>query len=319
MLARSRYAMNIIEGATAMRKTTKLRQLVAQGMVVVPGCFDALSCRLAQIAGFEAVHLTGLGVEASQLGAPDLGLMTMSELALHAGRMASAIEIPIMADIDTGFGGVLNVQRTIREFERAGVAGVHIEDQSLPKHCPLLAGRAVVGRVEALDRVKAALDARTDPDFMIVARTDADVVSWDEVVERANLFLEAGADMVMPVTMSIGGKSFFSLSPDDQMDTYRKLIKAIDGPVMGMGAGPPAGYTTDDLAAAGFSLMMFSTAAISAAANAMAAVFTQIKKTGSDLGYFAQHPGPYADPLELMRAARLDEYVEAERKFPGSL
>ena len=301
------------------RTTTRLRTLLAGEMVVAPGVFDALSARLAQLAGFPAVHMTGLGVEASQLGAPDLGLMTMTEIAQHAARIAAAIDIPVMADIDTGFGGVLNVQRTIREMERAGVAGVHIEDQALPKHCPLLAGRKVVSRGEAIDRVKAALDARSDPDFVIVARSDADTISFEELVERSNLFLAAGADMAMPVLMTVEGRSFFSLTPDEQMDWHRKLVGAIDGPVMGMGAGPPRGYTNRDLAEAGYRFIMYAANAIGAAANAMAAMFEEIRRAGTDAGYEDAHPGPYSDPLTLMRAARLDDYVEAEQRYAASL
>ena len=303
----------------SVRSTTRLRALLAGEMVVAPGVFDALSARLAQLAGFPAVHMTGLGVEASQLGAPDLGLMTMTEIAQHAARIAAAIDIPVIADIDTGFGGVLNVQRTIREMERAGVAGIHIEDQSLPKHCPLLAGRAVIPRDQAVDRVKAALDARCDPDFVIVARSDADTVSFDELVERSNLYLAAGADMAMPVLMNVEGRSLFALLPDEQMAWHRKLVAAIDGPVMGMGAGAPRGYTHHDLAAAGYRLMMYSADALGAAANAMAALFDDIKASGSATVYADAHPGPYTDPLTLMRAARLDEFVDAERRYTARL
>ena len=302
-----------------MRMTTRLRQLLGSGMVVAPGCFDPFSARLAQLAGFEAIHMTGLGVEATQLGAPDLGLLTMTEIANHAARMADAVDIPIMADIDTGFGGVLNVQRTIREMERAGVGGVHLEDQSLPKHCPLLAGRSVVSRGEAVDRVKAALDARVDADFVIVARTDADTISFEELVERAHLYLEAGADMVMPIIMAVDGGSLFALPAQDQMAWHRKLCAAISGPVMGMGSGPPAGYTEADMADAGYSFLMYAATALGVAANAMAALFKDMRARGSDVAFRVANPGPYHDPLLLMRAARLDEYAEAERKFTASM
>ena len=301
------------------RATTRLRALLAGEMVVAPGVFDALSARLAQLAGFTAVHMTGLGVEASQLGAPDLGLMTMTEIAQHAARIVAAIEIPVMADIDTGFGGVLNVQRTIREMERAGVAGVHIEDQSLPKHCPLLAGRTVVSRHEAVDRIKAALDARTDEDFVIVARSDADTISFGELVERCNLYLAEGADMAMPVLMNVDGASLFALPPEEQMAWHRRLVAAIDGPVMGMGAGAPRGFTHHDLAGAGYRLMMYSADALGAAANAMAALFAEIKAAGTSTGYTDANPGPYADPLTLMRVARLDDFVEVERRYSAIL
>lgn len=297
------------------RITTRFRELLANGMVFAPGCFDPLSARLAALAGFEAIHMTGLGVEASQLAAPDLGLLSMSEVVNHAARMADAVDVPIIADIDTGFGGVLNVRRTIREMERAGIAGVHIEDQAQPKHCPLLAGRSTVSRSAALDRLKAALDARTDPDFVIVARSDADTISFEELVERSNLYLEAGADMAMPVLMAVEGKSFFALPPDEQMAWNRRLCAAIDGPVMGMGASPPAGYTAADMADAGFALIMSAASALGVAANAMAALFRDMKASGTDAGYIAANPGPYHDPLELMRAARLDEYVAFEKRF----
>ncbi|MGE0775386.1 MAG: oxaloacetate decarboxylase [Sphingomonadaceae bacterium] len=299
--------------------TTKLRESLKNGMVVAPGCFDAFTARLAQKAGFEAIHMTGFGVEATQLGAPDLGLMSMSEIVNHAGRMAAAIDIPIIADIDTGFGGVLNVQRTISEIERAGVAGVHIEDQSLPKHCPLLAGRTTVSRADAIDRVKAAVDARTDPNFLISARCDADTISVDELIERCNLYLEAGADMVMPITMAIDGKSFFSLPPEEQMAVSARVNKAINGPIMGMGSGPPAGYTVKDMEEAGFSILMYAATALGVMGNAVSALFKAMKEDGTDAQFIAANPGPYHDPLTMLKAVRLDDYVEVERKFTSSL
>jgi 2-methylisocitrate lyase-like PEP mutase family enzyme len=291
------------------RPTTRLRRLLDGGLVVAAGCFDPVSARLAELAGFEAVHLSGLAMEATQIGAPDLGLLTLTELASHAARIAATIDIPILADVDTGFGGVLNVSRTIREMERAGVAGVHIEDQALPKHCPLLAGRSVVDRPEALARIRAACDARTDPDFVIVARTDADTISFAEVVDRSNLYLEAGADMVMPMMTEVDGRRFASFTPDEQMALLRRLVSAIDGPVMGTGAAPPLGYSTADLAEAGLAFVMFATAALTAAANAMADVFAEIRETGT----VARRDGPYSDPIDLMKALHLDDYVTLEQ------
>lgn len=302
-----------------MRATQKLREELRNGLVVAPGCYDALSARLAEKAGFRAVHMTGLGVEATQLGAPDLGLLTLTEVASHAARIAGCIEIPVMADIDTGFGGVLNVGRTIKEMERAGVAGVHIEDQAMPKHCPLLAGRSVVSRAEAVDRLKAALDARTDPDFVIAARTDADTVSFQEIVDRCNLYLETGADLVMPILMTIDGRSFFSLTPAQQMELTRKLLSQIDGPAMGMGNGPPEGFTMSDMGAAGYSLVMYAASPVGVVANALASFFGDIRQQDTDLAYIAAHPGPYHDPVELMRAARLDTFVELERRYSTSV
>ena len=302
-----------------MRMTTKLRESLKKGLVVAPGCFDAFTARIAQLTGHDAIHMTGFGVEATQLGAPDLGLMSMSEIVNHAGRMAAAVNIPIIADIDTGFGGVLNVQRTIREIERAGVAGVHIEDQSLPKHCPLLAGRTTVSRADAIDRIKAAVDARTDSDFLISARCDADTISINELIERCNLYLEAGADMVMPITMSIDGKSFFSMTPEEQLAVSTRVNKAINGPIMGMGSGPPAGYTIKDMETAGFNILMYAATALGVVGNAVSALFTAMKEDGTDAKFIAANPGPYHDPMAMLKAVRLDEYVEAEKKFTSSL
>lgn len=298
-----------------MRATTKFRSLVERGPSVAPSVFDCLSARLAEKAGFEAVHLAGSGVEAALLGAPDLGLLSMTELAAHAARVAAAVEIPVIVDIDSGFGGVLNIQRTIREMERAGVAGVHLEDQASPKTCPFLDGRKVVGRSEALDRLKAALDARQDPDFVIIARTDADVISDDEVVERCNLFLEAGADMAFPIFLSCAGQSWYALAAEQQAEVIRRIPRQIAGPVMYMGAPPPEGMTLFDVADAGWRLVLNATACFGAAANAMAAVLAEIRETGSDRRHVREHPGPYHDGLEYMRLFHLDRYVATEARF----
>ena len=301
-----------------MRATTKLRQALKNGMVVAPGCFDPFSARLAELAGFEAIHMTGGGVEATQLCAPDLGLLTMTEVVHHVGRMANAVDIPIIADIDTGFGGVLSVQRTIREMERAGVGGVHLEDQTLPKHCPLLGGRTVVSRGQAVDRLKAALDARTDADFVIIARTDSDTISYNEMVDRLNLFLETGADVAMPVPLSMeGGPS--KLTPDGQMEFYRKMLKDINGPVMKEGFGPPEGYTEQDLAELGFAIVIYGAQPLGVAANALSALFRDLKEKRTDRHFISANPGPYHDPLMWMRVAHLDEYVEIEKRYPQSL
>jgi len=293
--------------------TTRLRELLGSGLVVAPGCFDSLSARLAELAGFQALHLTGLGMEITQLGAPDLGLLTLTEVAAHAARITAAVDIPVLADVDTGFGGVLNVRRTVREMERAGVAGVHIEDQPMPKRCPVLEGRTTVDRRQAVDRIRAACDARTDPDFVIVARTDADTVSIAEVIERCNLYLQAGADMVMPMVLNVDGVPYEKLAPDEQLELLRHVVSSIDGPVMGMGNAPPLGYTVADLEAIGFSFVMFAATALGAAANAMTEAFDAIRSNGTDRDFVTARPGRYHDPYTLMEAARLDEFLEIER------
>ncbi|WP_051790860.1 isocitrate lyase/PEP mutase family protein [Amycolatopsis jejuensis] len=309
--------MNQLESRPAERATTRLRGLLREGMVVAAGCYDPLSARLAELSGFPAVHLTGLGMEVTQLGAPDLGLLTLSEVASHAARITSAIDIPVLADADTGFGGVLNVHRTVRELERAGIAGIHIEDQPLPKRCPVLDARTIVTREQAVERVAAACAARTDPDFVIVARTDADTVSLAEVIERCNVYLEAGADMVMPMLMNVDGVPYDSLPPDEQMALHRRVVKAIDGPVMGMGNPPPEGYTVDDMAAAGYAFFMFTATALGAAANAISEAFAAIKQDGTDGRFIVARPGRYHNVRTLMEAVRLEDYFAIENGLKG--
>ena len=173
-----------------------LRALLAgPGLIAAPGGYDGITARAIEHAGFGVAYMTGAGVSASR-GFPDFGLLTLTEMAHAAGTMAQAVKIPVIADADTGYGNELNVTRTIREYERAGVAGCHIEDQVSPKRCGHLDGKEVVPREEFIAKIRAAVAARVDPDFLLIARTDARaVVDLDEAIARANAALQAGADM----------------------------------------------------------------------------------------------------------------------------
>ncbi|HKJ00238.1 MAG TPA: isocitrate lyase/PEP mutase family protein [bacterium] len=181
-----------------MRKTTRLRQLIeGKQILIAPGAYDPYLARCVQIAGFDAVYMTGAGVSHSSLGMPDLGLLTFSEMVDRAARIADAVEIPLFADADTGYGNALNVMRTVRAYERAGVAGLHIEDQEMPKKCGHFDEKRVIPLPEMLGKLKAALDARTDPDFIVIARTDArTALGFSEALERGQAFAEVGVDMV---------------------------------------------------------------------------------------------------------------------------
>ena len=181
-----------------MKRTTRLRQLLnAPDILVVPGAYDGITVRLIEQAGYPCAYMTGAGTSMTN-GFPDFGLLTMSEMVANAGMMANAISIPLIADCDTGYGNELNVTRAIREYEIRGVAGVHIEDQVSPKRCGHLDGKEIVSREEWLSKIKAALAARKDPDFVIIARSDArGVVGLDETIERLNDALAIGADVVM--------------------------------------------------------------------------------------------------------------------------
>jgi 2-methylisocitrate lyase-like PEP mutase family enzyme len=179
-----------------MGPTGRFRELLRRdGMVVAPGAYDGLTAGLVARAGFEAVYMTGAGTAASR-GYPDFGLLTMSEMAANARRIAAAVDIPVIADADTGYGNELNVFRTVREFETAGVAGIHLEDQGFPKKCGHLDDKEIVPRADWLAKIHAAAAARRDPGFVIIARTDARAVAgFDEAIERANAAFAAGADM----------------------------------------------------------------------------------------------------------------------------
>jgi 2,3-dimethylmalate lyase len=177
-------------------RTTELRRLLRQpGPVMAPGATDCFVARLIEQAGFPMIYVTGAGVTNTLLGEPDIGLITLTELASRAGAIARSVSVPVIADCDTGFGGVHNVKRTIRAYEQEGIAGLHIEDQVMPKRCGHFEGKAVVPIDEMLYRLQAALDARTDPDFLIIARTDSRAVEGlDSAIRRGRAYLELGAD-----------------------------------------------------------------------------------------------------------------------------
>lgn len=203
-----------------MHKTTRLKQLIeAPELLVMPGCFDAMSVRLIEQAGFAAAQCSGLGITAAYLGLPDYSMLGMTDMAACTARMVAAVDIPVMADGDTGFGNAVNVWHTVRAFERAGAAGVNLEDQVMPKRCGHLDGKQVVSLEEGVAKIAAAADARIDKDFVINARTDTLATHGiDEVIRRGNAYLAAGATMIF-----IDGM--------DSEDNLKKAVKAIGGPV----------------------------------------------------------------------------------------
>jgi carboxyvinyl-carboxyphosphonate phosphorylmutase len=181
-----------------MKATAKLRQLLRKpGITVAPGAYDCLTAKLIEREGFPAVYMTGAGTALTRLGKPDLGFATLSEMLSNAAAMASTVSIPLIADADTGYGGALNVYRTVREYEKAGVAALHIEDQVFPKRCGHLDGKQVVPTEEMVIKLRAAVEARIDPDFVVIARTDAlAVTGLDDTLRRCHAYAEAGADVL---------------------------------------------------------------------------------------------------------------------------
>ncbi len=185
--------------STPASRSARLRAALRDHTVVLPGAINALSARLIERAGFEAIYLSGAALANSVLGVPDIGLTTLTEAAAHATRCATVTTVPIIIDADTGFGGPENAARAVEEFERAGLSGMHLEDQEFPKRCGHLAGKSLVPVAEFCTKIAAAAAARRDPDFLIIARTDArGVTSYDDAVARAQGYLQAGADAVFP-------------------------------------------------------------------------------------------------------------------------
>ena len=176
---------------------SRLREMLAgPEMIVAPFVFDCLQAKLAAAAGFDAVYMTGFGTAAAR-GYPDLGLLTMSEMAANARAISQSVNVPVICDADTGYGNALNVRRTVREYEDAGVAALHIEDQVFPKRCGFLAGKQVIAMEAMVPKVRAACDARRDRSLVIIARTDAlQPNGWDDVVRRAHAYRAAGADLI---------------------------------------------------------------------------------------------------------------------------
>jgi len=230
----------------------KLRELLAsKGLVIAPGIYDAYGARLVEEAGFKAVYMTGNGVSASLLGRPDVGLVDLTLMTSHAHRVASAVDIPLICDADTGYGNAVNVRRTVQEFEAAGVSAIHLEDQVSPKRCGHLPGsRPVVPLSEAIGKIEAAVAARRDPDFIIIARTDAATgEGLDEAIRRGKSFQAAGADVI-----------FVELKGGDKvLDELKRVTREIDAPclVNVEEAGKVGDVTARELEDMGFRLAIY--------------------------------------------------------------
>lgn len=284
----------------------KFRQAVSESQPLqVVGAITAYAAKMAEQTGFKAVYLSGGGVAANSLGIPDLGISTMEDVLIDARRITDAVQVPLLVDIDTGWGGAFNIARTIRSFIKAGVAAVHLEDQVGQKRCGHRPGKEVVPADEMVDRVKAAVDARTDDDFVIMARTDAAAVEGiDAAIERAVAYVEAGADMIFPEAMKT-------------LDDYRRFKAAVKVPILAnlteFGSTPL--FTTDELRSANVDIALYCCGAYRAM-NAAALNFYQVlmrdgtqkaavetMQTRADLyQYLGYHA--YEDKLDALFAAK---------------
>ena len=255
------------------RNTTRIREMFAEGrMLIAPGAHDALTARIICQEGFDAVYMTGYGQSASHLGMPDVGLMTYSEMVMRAECFVEACgDVPVIADADTGFGNAINVGRTVRGYEKAGVAVIQLEDQVMPKKCGHMVGREVIPLDEMIGKIKAAVDARRDPDFMIMARTDArTVLGIDEAIKRGKAFAEAGADIV------------FIESPEseEEMKRINDEIDALTIANMVEGGRTPL-LPNERLEELGYNVVIYPTASTYVTAAAMANLMKRLKAEGT--------------------------------------
>jgi methylisocitrate lyase len=245
--------------------------LIAQDAVMLPGVSNAAMARQVEYAGFDAVYVSGAGMANATTGVPDIGLLTLTEVAQLAGYVANVVEIPAIVDADTGFGGAENAARTIRELERVGLAGCHIEDQEFPKRCGHLAGKSLVDIDEMAGKIKAAVLARRDPDFMIIARTDArGVEDLDQTVERARRYLEAGADAIFPE----------ALQSADEFKAFARKVKApLLANMTEFGKSPLLSF--QDLAELGYRMVIFPMSAFRVSMKASEEFLLALKKRGT--------------------------------------
>ena len=262
----------------AASRSARLRELLRQGAVALPGAFNALSARLIEQAGFEAMYLSGAVLANSVGGVPDVGLMTLTEARDHADHIARATTIPVIMDADTGYGGPDNAARTVRTLEAVGVSGLHLEDQEFPKRCGHLDGKRLVPVEEMAEKVAAAVAAKTSPDFMVIARTDArGVAGYDEAVRRAHAYLEAGADAIFPE----------ALTTQEELARFAKDVDALLLANMTEFGKTPF-FTVEQFAALGYRLVIFPVTLQRVAAGAVARALAELKATGSQASFVDQ-------------------------------
>ena len=255
-----------------MRATTKFRRLLAQpGLIMAPGAYDCLTARLIQQAGFPAVYMTGAGTSVARLGYPDLALATLSEMQESAAAIAAAVEIPVIADADTGYGGILNVRRTVRQYERSGVAALHLEDQDFPKRCGHLDDKRVIPVDDMVQKIHAAVDARTDDDFTIIVRTDAlAVTGWDDAMRRCEEYIRAGADVLFVEALR---------TPEEVERAGRSLEVPLLFNYVETGKSPL--LSAADLERFGFKIAIFPVSALLSATLAVRHTLDELRRLGT--------------------------------------
>ena len=289
---------DLLGGGRAPR--ARLRELLAApAPLVAPGAYDALSARLVEQAGFDAVYMTGFGTTASLIGRPDVGLLSGAEMVDNARRIAAAVDVPVIADADTGYGNALNVVRTVQLYEQAGVAGIQLEDQVMPKKCGHMSGKALIGVDEMAGKVHAAAAARRDPDLVIVARTDAVAVhGLDDAIGRARAYAEAGADVL------------FVEAPTSEADIERVAteLSGLAPLVFNWAEGgrtPP--LSLERMTELGFSLVIYPIGTLLAATAAMRSLLATLRRDGVPSLEGLPSFGEFTDLIGLPEVQELEQ------------
>ena len=290
-----------------MRATTQFRRLLEQpGIIMAPGAYDCLTAKLIESAGFPAVYMTGAGTSVARLGYPDLALATMTEMLDNASQIASVVDIPLIADADTGYGGILNVRRTVRQYERSGVAALHLEDQEFPKRCGHLDDKRVIPMDDMVQKIHAAVDARTDDDFTIIVRTDAIAVTgWDDAMRRCDEYVKAGADVLFVEALR---------TPEQIEQAGRELSVPLLYNYVETGKSPllPA----SELERYGFKIVIYPASGILSAMHAVRETLATLKRQGT-----TSHLLENMDSLQnCFEAVGLTEMLEEDARYatPGA-
>ena len=281
-----------------VRQTTKLRELLATNdYLVAPCAYDALSARAIQAAGFKVAGTTGYGMHGAVLGQPDTGLLALNETVSILSKRADAVDIPILADAEGGYGSAMNVIRTIKEYEKTGVGGLFIEDQKQPPNCPFIKAPELISTDEMVGKIRAAVDTRKDKDLVIIARTDA---PFEEAIERANAYMEAGADMV-------------KIRPKTR-EELEALPSRVNGPIhLGLYAnkGINDGMTAADCGKLGYKIITFPMSCLFANVAATMSILQYIQENGTDEGY----TGKAMQFNEYLKFIGVDEYKTLISKY----
>jgi len=283
-----------------MTQTRKLRNLIERKEILVaPGAFDALSAKLIESVGFEAVYMTGFGTAASVAGFPDIGLLTMTEMVENAKRISNAVKIPVIADANTGYGNQLNVVRTLCEYEKAGVSAIHIEDQVFPKRCGHMEGHKLISVEEMVAKIRAAALSRKDKDFVLIARSDGiSAEGFDQAIQRGNTYLAEGADVVF-------------LDAPRTMEQLEKIPNLLNGPVL-LSLGPKTPYMhSKRFEEMGYSVIIYPIDSITTAFLAIRAKLIELR----DRGIVEEWVDKGIPFDELVNFLRLKEYRDMEERF----